>query len=404
MKILVVHNFYSEPGGEDYVYRSETDLLRENGHVVEVYEDHNDRILQLSKWKVAISFLWNMDSARRFERKVKEFCPDIVHFHNIFPLISPSVYGVCWKNKIPMVQSLHNSRIICPGSCFFRKGSLCMDCFKKDFPWPGVRHKCYHNSFLQTFLIGLMSRWYYFRRLWQEKIGGYIVFSQFYRQIFIKWGIPENKVFIKPHFIAADPGDTRGAVSDTHAIFVGRLDARKGIMTLIKAWEHISSLPLLIAGEGEGRKILEEYIAEKKIKNVNFSGNINHQQMFELIQNSKFLVVPSEAAETFGLVVIEAFACGIPVLCSDAGGLKEIVEDGNTGKIYSAGNKNDLIKAIEYFINHPDKTGQMGRNARRVFEEKFCKSSNYKTLIHIYESVIRQSQKAGDKLCQFLTA
>lgn len=387
MRILVVHNFYLQPGGEDYVYRSEADLLRAHGQVVDTYEDFNAKIVKLNKWQAALSFIWNADSARRFEQKIIEYRPDIVHFHNTFPLISPAVYYVCLKYKLPMVQTLHNSRLICPAARFFRSGHLCTDCLGKSFPWPGVWHRCYHHSALQTFLVGLMSRWHFLCGLWTKKISAFIVFTKFYKKLFYQWGIPQEKIFIKPHFIADDPG-VRTEGPGTYALFVGRLGSDKGVKTLLDAWGSIRDFPLWIAGDGEDKAFLEKYAQEKGMSNIKFLGNADRQQIFKLIKGSRFVIIPSEVAETFSLVAIEAFACGIPVLCSKIGGLTEIVEEGKTGQFFQPSDIEGLTAGIRYFINHLAEIEKMGQNARRVFEKKFSPDVNHRNLMDIYVHVL----------------
>ncbi|MBF0478523.1 MAG: glycosyltransferase family 4 protein [Candidatus Omnitrophica bacterium] len=396
MKILVVHNFYIEPGGEDQVFRAEAQMLKENGHDVRTYEEHNSRAKMMGRFKIAASFIWNKESASKFGKELDDFKPDLVHFHNIFLLLSPAVYYECKKRRIPVVQSLHNSRLICPAARFFRDGHLCMECAAKNFPWPGVQYRCYHHSRLQTFLVGLMSFWHRQTGTWHKQIDAYIVFSEFYRQVFVKWGLPKEKIVIKPHFLIKDPGSRPAGTLGEYALFVGRLSADKGIRKLLNTFLRLKDLRLIIIGDGEERAYVEEFIKKHSCKNIRLLGQLPHLEVMEHIKRSKFVVVPSEVAETFGLVVLESFACGVPVVASKLGALPEMVKERGNGRLFMPGNGQQMIEMILGICSDPQKLIALGEQARKTYELRYTKEKNYQQLMDIYKLVMEKYAPQSD--------
>ena len=241
MRIILIHSYYQQPGGEDVVFEAEKKILKDAGHQVFTYSISN-KLLDKENWlKIISKLFWNHQTYKKLRRLISKVRPDIAHFHNIFPLMSPSVYYACAAEKIPVVQSLHNPRLMCPAGSFYKAGGLllCTKCLGKAFAWPGIYYKCYHNSYLQT--AGLASMVFFHRliRTWQNRVTLYIIFTDFYKKLFIQGGIPANKIVIKPHSIQPDPGQR--ITNGQYALFVGRLDPEKGIKTLIKAWEKIDS-------------------------------------------------------------------------------------------------------------------------------------------------------------------
>src|SRR5436190_8593265 len=237
MKLLVAHNHYRQSGGEDEVFLRESELLRSAGHEVLEYKEHNSGISEdgiPSKVQLAARTLWADDSVGRLRSLLRRERPDLAHFHNTFPLISPAAYYACQQEGVPVVQSLHNSRLICPAATLYRNGSACEDCLGKTVPWPGVVHACYHNSRLQTAVVAGMLAGHRVLGTWQEQVDAYIVFTEFFRQKFIAAGLPRKKIFVKPHFLSTDPGMKQN-IGD-YALFLGRLAAEKGVRTLLQAF------------------------------------------------------------------------------------------------------------------------------------------------------------------------
>jgi glycosyltransferase involved in cell wall biosynthesis len=251
LKILLVHNFYQQPGGEDVVFRAETDLLTAAGHQVCHYTRNNDDIKQygfIEMASLSLRTLWAWDSLREMRCVLKNEKPDVIHFHNTFPLISPAAYLACQELGLPVVQYLYNPRLICPAGTLYRNGQVCEDCSGKAIPWPSVLHGCYQDSVLATGIVAAMLSVHRYFNTWKDRVSAFIVFTDFYRRKFIDAGIPPDKIIVKPHFVSSDPGQTH--TLQTYALFVGRLAAEKGVPTLLEAWKNVPTVPLRIRGDG----------------------------------------------------------------------------------------------------------------------------------------------------------
>ena len=248
MRILSVHNRYQIRGGEDESRQSEENLLREMGHQVEVYEEHNDRISTMNPLRVASKTIWSQESHQITKRRLKEQHHDIIHVQNFFPLISPSVYYAAKEQGVPVVQTLRNYRLLCPNALFFRDGQVCEDCLGKFVPLPGVIHGCYRESRVASTAVASMITVHRTLRTWVDMVDIYIALTEFARQKFIEGGLPAEKIVVKPNFVNPDPGVGKG--SGGYALFVGRLSVEKGLDTLLAAWEKLSQqMPLKIVGE-----------------------------------------------------------------------------------------------------------------------------------------------------------
>jgi glycosyltransferase involved in cell wall biosynthesis len=389
MKLLLAHNRYRQPGGEDEVFLRETDLLRAAGHEVLQYTADNNEVAEdgiLDKAKLAAQTLWSWDSIARLRALLRCERPDLAHFHNTFPLISPAAYYACQKEGIPVVQSLHNARLMCPAATFYRDGSACVDCLGRSVPWPAVVHACYRNSRLQTAVVTGMLAGHRVLGTWHEQVDAHIVFTEFYRQKFIRAGLPHEKLFVKPHFLVTDPG-MKQASSD-YALFLGRLAPEKGVPTLLKAWQSLRHIRLRIRGDGPLGSDVEQLTRVNP--SVSTLPYVSSRELFEIIKGARFLVWPSEGYyESFGLVAIEAFACGTPVIASRTGAMTEIVEDGKTGLHFTAGDADDLAAKVQWAWTHPHQMNEMGRAARETYKNKYTAETNYQALLGIYRKAMK---------------
>jgi glycosyltransferase involved in cell wall biosynthesis len=284
------------------------------------------------------------------------------------------------------VQSLHNPRLLCPAATLYREGRACEDCLGRTFAWPGVIHACYHNSRAQTAVVAGTRAFHSVLGTWQEQMDAYIVFTEFFRQKFMAAGVPREKIFVKPHFLNADPGMKQLRGGD-YALFLGRLAPEKGVLTLLKAWRTLKQIPLLIGGHGQLQKEVHEF--EQDHAWARSHPHLPHKECFDLIKGARFLVWPSEGySETFGLVAIEAFACGTPVIASSSGAMKELVEDGVTGLHFEPGNADDLADKVEWAWTHPQEMEAMGSAGRAEYLSKYTAASNYEALMEIYDRAI----------------
>jgi len=382
MIILQVHNEYQLRGGEDRIFEEECELLRAHGQQVEVFKVSNDSIHGFHKALAAINVAYSRKYKQRLAEVLCQIKPDIVHVHNFFPLLTPSIYDACIECDVPVVQTLHNYRTVCPGALLLRDGRVCEDCLSAS-AYRAVRHRCYHDSYLGTLAVSRMVEIHRRNRTWQDKVDRFIALTRFSAAKFAEGGLPPARIVVKPNFtsvisIAVSVENRNGA------IFVGRLSTEKGLRVLIDAWQQIEA-PLIIVGDGP---LLKDILGRTHNTHVRFLGSQDVNGVFKHMFEANFLVVPSICYETFGFVIIEAFACGIPVLVSRLGGLAEIIEDGFTGLLFEPGNPEDLRRKADWLVKHPDECRRMGLNARRVYEERYTPETNYKMLMQIYTEVL----------------
>lgn len=388
MKILVAHNFYLLPGGEDTVFESDVCLLKENGHEVIEYIEDNHRIKSMNRFLLAINTLWSSETYIKMTDLLVRKKPDVVQFYNTFPLVSPSAYHACRQFNIPVIQYLFNPRLICPAATLYRKGNLCTDCLAKDFPWPGVLHACYHNSRAQTAVIALMLFSHRFLKTWSREVDYYLSATRFYRDLYIQGGLPPEKVLVKTNYISRDPGISDFPGKGGYALFIARLDPEKGVKTMLDAWRSLS-IPLKIRGSGQLEDYVRGFTEAHGMNQVEFVERLGREKLVELRRGARFLVWPSEGYyETFGLAAVECFAQGIPVIASNIGVMQEIVRDGETGLLFEPGNPADLAAKAQWLWDHPEECIRMGHNARREYEEKYTPERNYQMLMQIYEKAL----------------
>ncbi len=382
MKILLAHNYYQIPGGEEVVFEQEKRLLEQAGNEVITYCRSNDEIERLTaveRLTVAKRSIWADDTEREFGQLLARECPDVVHVHNTFFVLSPSIYGACKAQGIPVVQTLHNFRLICPSVTLFRDGNVCEECVDHGL-WRGVYHGCYRDSRLATATVALMLALHRRWGTWDKLVTCYIALTESGRNKFIEGGLPAEKIVVKPNFVDPDPGE-RGRVGEC-ALFVGRLSREKGLSTLLQAWGRLPrNYALHIVGDGPERESLESQARHLGLSNVQFRGRRSHEETIAIMKWARFLVVPSGWYETFGMCIAEAFACGTPVICSRLGAMQELVSDGRTGLHFSSGDPNDLAAKVEQAWSHPNEMIAMGREARAEYEAKYTAERNYQILM-----------------------
>lgn len=389
MKILLVHNTYQQSGGEDVVFGQERQLLERAGHHVLTYCRSNLEISAYSAPKrlaLAARMVWAKDTRREIASLLHKQKPDLVHVHNTFLVVSPSIYSACKKVHTPVVQTLHNYRLLCPAAVFFRSGRVCEECLDHSL-WRGVVHGCYHHSRTETSAVALMLTGHRWLGTWTKMVDCFIALTGFCRQKFIEGGIPAGKIAVKPNFVYTDPGCR--ARRGHYALSVGRLSPEKSTITLLRAWQRLQMrIPLHIIGTGPERGFLEAEAKKMKLPDVCFHGELPRQEVIASLKAARFLVFTSEWYETFGMTIIEAFACGVPVICSRLGAMQEIVADRRTGLHSSPGDPDDLAKKVEWAWAHPHDMEEMGHEARKEYEAKYTAEKNYRLLMEIYQRVI----------------
>jgi glycosyltransferase involved in cell wall biosynthesis len=389
MKVLAVHNSYQQPGGEDVVFSAERHLLEEHGHEVISYERSNHEVEQMSKLqqlKMTTNLVHSSDSKREIQKLLKAEAPDVVHVHNTFMMISPSIFETCQEMNVPVVHTLHNFRLLCPAWSLSREGRVCEECIDHSL-WRGVWHGCYRNSHLATAAVALMLQVHRGRNTWNESVDGFVALSEFARQKFVANGLPAAKMHIKPNFVYQDPGERKSA--GEYALFVGRLSPEKGVGTLLSAWEKLrTAMPLVIAGEGPERAALEAQAAAAQLSNVKFAGRLSAEKVQSAMKEAAFLVMPSIWYEGFPMTIAESFACGTPVICSKLGTMQEIVDHQRTGLHFMPDDAEDLRRQVEYALSHPAELAAMGKAARQEYKQRYTAQINYAMLMNIYEQTI----------------
>lgn len=384
MEILIAHNFYKQQGGEDQCVAAEVAMLRAHGHRVTQYCISNDMIDTMGRLDLARRTIWSQPAVRELTELFRVHRPQIAHFHNIFPLISPAAYYAARRANIRVVQTVHNFRLACPNALLFRDGHVCEDCLTKFVPWPAIAHRCYRESRVASAAIAATLTAHRAIRTWDTSVDAYIALSEFSRRKLVEAGLPQSKLVIKPNFVFPDPGVGTG--SGRYAVFVGRLSAEKGIDTLLEAWSELEGiLPLKLIGDGPLSGMVKE--AAAKSDSIEWLGPQPPEAVYSLIGEATALVLPSRCYETFGRVIIEAFAKGTPAIVSKFGSMAELVEDGRNGLHFEPGDARDLAGKVRQLISDPAKLVQMRQAARKAFEQRFTADSNYHALMAIYERV-----------------
>ncbi len=384
MRIVIIHNRYQQSGGEDHVLHAETALLRARGDEVETVEANNDAIVRwTAAAKAAFDCVYSFSSARSMGKLIDEFRPDVAHIHNFFPQLSPSVHYACRKAGVPVVQTLHNYRLLCPGATLFREGKVCEDCTRAMVPWPAVAHACYRDSRTASASVANMLAIHRAAGTWTRTVSRFITPTKFARNKFIEGGLPAERIAVKPNFLSQDPGMGNG--NGNYALFAGRFSQEKGLDTLLAAWRQLKvRVPLKIVGDGPLAPMVQQAVAT--LPDVEWLGPRCHEEVLQLMADAAFQVIPNNSYETFGLVAMEAFAVGLPVFASRLGALAELVKDEETGKLFTAGSSEALAATVEWAIAHPDELRAMRRNARLEFESKYTADANYGQLMEVYES------------------
>lgn len=394
MRICLAHNRYQRLGGEDLAARAEMELLQRHGQTVDLFDAGNARILGFAgKVKAGLGVVYSPDARKKLATKIASFRPDVVQVHNFFPLLSPSIYYACREAGVPVVQTLHNYRLMCPSALLMRGGRVCEDCVGKSVPWPGVLHACYRGSRVGSAAVAAMIATHRFWGSWENVVDAYIARTNFSRNKLVAGGLPVEKITVIPSF-SPDPGNMGGG-SGRFALFVGRLSLEKGVETLLAAWSRLrGSIPLKVAGDGPLQEEVKRHAAEGRIE---YLGTKRHDTILELMREAELLIFPSRCYENFPLVIVEAFACGLPVVASQMGAMGEVIEHGRTGLHFRPGDAEDLAAKVEWAMGHPKETSRMRSEARAEYLAKYTPEHYYEMLMQLYDCVTHgtMGQKQG---------
>jgi len=392
MKLLYLFNLYQQPGGENLWVRSEPELFRARGHDVIIYERDNKEIQGWSLGKKA-ALLWQARWSRESYAAVRELIrrerPDIAHVYNTLVLLTPSVYYACRDEGVPIVQSVYNYRLLCPAGNFLREGKVCEECVEHSL-LRSIRHACYRDSYVQSAALAATLTSHRRMGTWTSVIDRYLVPTAFMKRKLVENGLPAERITIKPNYHEPDPGlreETDGSV-----LYTGRLSEEKGIHTLVEAWKLLKNPPLLrIIGDGPLRSSLARTLADHPGLRVELMGLQNHSQVISHLKTASCFVLPSEWYEAFPHVILEAFACAVPILASRIGTLPDVITDGITGMLFDPGSPEDLASKMNWMLQHPATVSNIGIAGRHEYVTKYTADKNYERLLGIYESTARSA-------------
>ena len=385
MNILILHNKYQISGGEDVVVAAEAAGLSQRGHTVRLEEVSNETIVGVRK-KMA-TFLGasnNRASVAWIRALISEYSPDVIHVHNFFPLLSPAIHHAAAAEGVPVVQTLHNYRLICVGALLLRDGILCEKCVNGSRYW-GVIHKCYRNSFLGSYAIQRMQMRSSGSPGWRNDVQRFIALTEFARNKFIEGGIPAHKIVVKPNFPALC-GELSADEKRNGALFVGRLSHEKGVHVLLNAWARMPEVPLRVAGDGPDLQRLKDCAPP----NVTFLGRLTTEAVRHEMKCAQALIIPSISYEGFPMALVEAFACALPVIGSRLGALEEIVSQNQTGFFFEPNDTESLTRVVKRLFANPKILADAGQAARERYLTRYTPEKNLEQLEGIYAKAIEE--------------
>lgn len=390
MKILQVHNYYQRYGGEDAVVEAERALLEQHGHRVTQYTKHNGDVDRTPKLALAMKTIYNRESARELLTLLERESPDVIHAHNLFPLVSPSLYHAARAAQVPVVQTLHNFRLLCPSATLFRDGRICEDCVGRRVKYPAVLHACYRGNRAASAVTASMLALHQAAGTWARGVHTFLALSQFSKDKFVEGGLDPGKIRVKPNFLPHDPGVGDGAGG--YVLFAGRLAKEKGLGVLLDAWARLRCpMRLKIAGDGDLMPMVRERAA--LLPGVEVLGHCGHEALLRLLKGAAVCVMPSEWYEAgVPLAIIEAFACGTPVIASKLPSLQEAVVENHNGFRFPIGSDDALARQVEEFrALPPSAVAALRRGARVSYEASFSAAVSYPILLRTYENATKES-------------
>ena len=371
-------------------------MLRTRGHAVRVFTVHNDEVDTMSKWSLTRKTFWNDAIYQELRETIRCDRPDVVHFHNTFPLVSPAGYYAAHDEGVRVVQTLHNYRLMCPSATLYRKERVCEDCVGRRLAWPGILHRCYRDSTLATGLSAAMFAYHRYWGTWTNLVDVYIALTEFSRQKFIEGGLPAAKIVVKPNFVLDDPGEGQGGGG--YAVFVGRLVSEKGVKTLLEAWRQLDGgVPLKIVGDGPLRGAISA--AARSGTRIEWLGHRAPFEVYAILAAAEVTIFPSQWYEGFPMTIIESFASGTPVIASRIGGIPELVRPGRTGRLFQPGAAADLAREVKELLARPHEVQAMRSVCRHTHVNNFTAQQNYPLLMATYRRALRAGNGLVRPLC-----
>jgi glycosyltransferase involved in cell wall biosynthesis len=386
MKIVYCHNYYRHRGGEDVSFECDLQLLRDRGHQVVAFTRDNHDLSSRSPRTISKT-IWNRQTEREMHDVLTRERPDVLHCNNLFPMISPSVYRAASRLRIPIVQAVRNYRNLCANSFLFRDGSVCQKCLHSALPWHAIRHRCYRDSAAATGVVVAAQLANRVFKIQQRYVNAFFAPTEFARQIHLQAGYPKQKFFRRSNFILPDLGAQLH--KEDYALFVGRLSPEKGISTIVSAWRHYNiEIPLQIVGEGPEEATIREQT--QGMDHVRCVGQLPTDEVLQRIAGARFLIISSQWFETFGRTIAEAFSRGTPVIGSNLGAMAELIQDGENGFLFEAGNPASLQAVVQRLDGlSSEKCLAMRERARASYDESCSPAVSYRELMSVYEHAMQ---------------
>lgn len=412
LRILIVHNAYKIPGGEDSVVSNEMQLLREAGHKVFFYQKSNTELDSCSLFqKLLLPFraVYSRKTYREVRALIKARRIDLVHVHNTLLVISPSVYDAARSLGVPVVQTIHNYRLLCPNALFLRDGQICQDCLSGGLR-QAVKHACYRDSRAQTLIVSLMLA-YHKRRGTYSRLT-YLCLTEFNKNMLLRLSLrgkpllSPQQIAVKPNF-TPDPGEpVPYAERQPYFLFASRMDAFKGIYVLLKAWEIYERVnadkehpkELILCGSGSEENAVRDWICKHGLMHTQMLGQLSHDQLMEKMKYCLAFCLPTQCYEGFPVVIAESFACGTPVIGSKIGNVGTLVRHGETGLTHAPADAETLADFFLHWDKTSDAAQAMSVHARKTYEACYTPDKNLEMLTGIYQKVLEQNAMEGGLL------
>jgi glycosyltransferase involved in cell wall biosynthesis len=387
MRVLQVHNQYvSGLGGEDTVVRLEAELLRSHGDEVRqliVSSSELKNVGTLRLLQAGISSVWSRSGYESTAKAVKEFKPDVVHVHNTFPILSPSVYYAARRNGASVVQTLHNYRIVCTNGLLLRNQMPCEDCVGRA-KWRGLAHRCYHGSAGISASVVAIQTTHRTAGTYRHEVDAYIALTEFQRKIFIREGLSPEGIHVKPNFTASavSPGDIRERKDQI--VFAGNVCREKGTDLLLEAWARVrpEGYRLLLLGDGPSRAELQQRYASDG--SVIWMGFQPAAEVARVLAESRYIAVCSRWYETFCLVLLEAFSAGTPAIAPNHAAFPALMEGGKCGFLFEPSNLDSLAGALRSAISAGESEWREQSNVALAKAGEYGPDANYLRLMEIY--------------------
>ena len=404
------NSFYYLRGGVERCFFDLLDLFSKHGHENILFCMHHERNLSTpyekyfleavdfpvlmqqstnlrTKLRVVERVLYYKDAQSYIEQLIQDTKPEIAHIQQIDHEISPSIIPIIKQHNIPIVQTLHDYKPVCPNTNFFSHGEICERCAGKNFYYATLK-KCKRGALMPSILASAEAYFQKLTKIYEKNVNLFIVPSKFLENKLTQYGY-QGKMIQLPHFVNLDMFIPSTEKSD-YFIYFGRLVALKGVRTLLKALEHVKTQKILfIIGEGELESQLKDYARQHNINNVQFKGYMPTQDLIPFIQKAMFTIFPSECYENYPMAIVESLACATPVVGSNLGGISELIDHGQTGLLFEPGNPFDLAEKIQYLVDHSDRAAEMGQNGRKQVEHANNPQQYYEKIMQLYQNLLQ---------------